>query len=336
MLEKPPIDDDTILSTLRRQYGLPVSTIKFLPIGNDFSAWVYRVDSDDETPYFLKLKRGSVDPAAGQVPHFLHNSGIPQIVAPLPTRQQQLWTETRGYTLILLPYIEGGSGMDLGLSDAQWIDYGAVLRQIHDSQPSDELLNYLECETFAPQWNASLFDRIEYGSFEDMTSRALAAFWRERSAEIRRIVARCESLGRSLQEQSPPLVLCHTDYHTANILLDAQGQIHVVDWDAPLLAPKERDLMFIVGSDQTNSREVALFFQGYGPADTDLVGIAYYRYEWVVQEFNDYATRILAMPDLGDESRRDALRHFRALFDPGDVVEAAYQSDEALSDDTGT
>jgi spectinomycin phosphotransferase len=137
------------------------------------------------------------------------------------------------------------------------------------------------------------------------------------------------------QQRSPALVLCHTDYHRANILLDAQGQIHVVDWDTPLLAPKERDLMFIAGDGAAQERYIQLFFEGYGPAEIDAVGIAYYRYEWVVQEFNDYAARIILSPDLSDNSRQDALRQFQQLFDPGDVVDLAYQSDDACFTGSG-
>ena len=42
-------------------------------------------------------------------------------------------------------------------------------------------------------------------------------------------------------------VLCHSDIHGGNILIADTGELYVVDWDDPILAPKERDLMFIGG-----------------------------------------------------------------------------------------
>jgi spectinomycin phosphotransferase len=42
-------------------------------------------------------------------------------------------------------------------------------------------------------------------------------------------------------------VLCHADLHTWNVLVDGDGRLWLVDWDEAILAPRERDLMFLVG-----------------------------------------------------------------------------------------
>jgi hypothetical protein len=41
--------------------------------------------------------------------------------------------------------------------------------------------------------------------------------------------------------------LCHSDIHAGNILIDVNDDFYIVDWDNPILAPKEHDLMFIGG-----------------------------------------------------------------------------------------
>jgi spectinomycin phosphotransferase len=82
-----------------------------------------------------------------------------------------------------------------------------------------------------------------------------------------------------LQDKSLDFVLCHADIHTANLLLDGQGRLFVVDWDQPILAPRERDLMFVtVGGFVTEERAETLFFQGYGKTEVDPLTMAYYRY----------------------------------------------------------
>jgi spectinomycin phosphotransferase len=107
-----------------------------------------------------------------------------------------------------------------------------------------------------------------------------------------------------------------------------------VDWDQPILAPKERDLMFVlgaVGGDARTPRQEDLFFQGYGSREIDPLTMAYYRYEWVVQEIGAWGEDVFLRDDVGDETRQDSAVHFRYLFDPGDVVEAAYESESRLS-----
>ena len=61
--------------------------------------------------------------------------------------------------------------------------------------------------------------------------------------------------------------LCHADIHTANILITPEQDMVIVDWDDTLLAPKERDLMFVLGGDAFQTREVRLFLEGYGKRD---------------------------------------------------------------------
>ncbi len=76
---------------------------------------------------------------------------------------------------------------------------------------------------------------------------------------IRTLVDRAETLGKNLQEQPSKFMLCHSDIHAGNVLMDRNNMIYIVDWDEPMMAPKERDLMFIgggVGNVVTNDIEV--------------------------------------------------------------------------------
>jgi spectinomycin phosphotransferase len=324
MLEKPNLSDEKIIASLRDHYGI-TAAIEFLPIGNDATAWVYRVVGEGGTAYFLKLKKGAVYEPSVTIPRFLKDNGIEQAVAPLPTRDGQLWAAVESFALILYPFIDGQSGMEVGLSDAQWVELGGILRKMHAIQLPDSLAAQVQRETFTPRWGKLVREldvKIPVMAYENPGSQALAAFWLERAAEIRQIVERAEALGRMLQNRALPFVLCHTDIHTANVLVDRADNLHIVDWDQPILAPKERDLMFML-----NTPGETLFFKGYGETAVDWTAFAYYRYEWVVQELGDYGARMFLMDDLGDETRADSLRGFRQLFDPGDVVDEAYEAD---------
>jgi len=325
MLEKPLIDEDQIILCLQESYALGVVSLEFLPIGSDPNSWVYKITSDNGK-YFLKIKKGEIYEPSIFIPSYLKGIGIEQVVAPLRTQLDELSVKLNDFTLILYPFIEGRVGMKVGLTDEQWRELGSVLKEIHSVQPPADLLQRVNKENFLLKWNLvieRLQDVITGGNTVDVFQIELSSFWKEKLGEIEHIVKRAKELGQELQSKRLDFVLCHTDVHTANIILSPKGEMFIIDWDNPIFAPKERDLMFIVGQEKNEK----LFFEGYGKVEIDPVALAYYRYEWVVQEFADYGERMFFMSGVGEETKKDALKSFVELFQPDDVVEAAYRFD---------
>ena len=332
MLERPNLADDRILACLQQQSGLEIISLEFLPLGNDPTAWVYKVSTAQNHNYFLKVKRGDIASASVYVPHHLHASGIEQIVAPIPNIDGELWTPLAEYVLILYPYIAGQTGMDLGLSTEQWTELGAILHKIHATHLSVEIAMKIPRESFVPnhKWSAAIRaiePKLTQTIFNDSYEAELAAFWNQHADEITRIISRTHELGRLVQAHSLPFVICHADIHTANVLVDAQEQLFIVDWDGVIFAPKERDLMFILGERSNTSAQEQAFLSGYGQTDISWLAIAYYRYEWVVQEIAEYAELVFLAPNIGDVTKQDAVRGFKQLFQTGDVVDQARASE---------
>lgn len=341
MLERPPLSDEVIANCLYHQYGITIKEISFLPVGYDSTASVFRVTTDDGTSYFLKTKTVPVAPAPLLIPHFLREIGIEQIVAPLPTLSGSLSAPMGdGYTAILYPFVEGRMGADGGLSLAQWTEFGQIVRRVHAAQLSSELSGQMRREPFVPlkrelAW--ALHREIATASYADPIHQELADFWRGRGAEIEKIFLRTEELGRMAEARQPEIVLCHADIHIFNVMVAPDERVFVIDWDETILAPKERDLMFLVDGTQPDGEALhpneplhpneASFRQGYGPTEVDPVILAYYRYEWAVQEIAEFGKQVLWSDEGGEITRLDGLRHFRALFDPGGEVEGAYRSD---------
>jgi spectinomycin phosphotransferase len=329
MIEKPALPDSEITHCVQSGYGIVAKALNFLPLGNDSSAWVYRLRADDDQEYFLKLRTGPVNMPALVVPHFLRARGIQQAVAPIRTLRGEGWQPLGAFHLVLYPFIAGRSGMQGGMRDQHWHELGQVLGKIHAVRPDTSGLGEVRVETFQLAWAdmvKNLQHKIDQTPFHHPLAGALANFWRSRRDEIARITTRAEDLGRRARQADLDQVLCHADIHTDNLLIEPSGALHIVDWDQPIFAPKERDLMFIPGVTET-SREASLFFDGYGPAEVNSLALAYYRYEWVVQEIGDYGERVFLHLDLGEETRADAVRGFKQLFQAGDVVEEAYQAD---------
>jgi len=113
MLEKPALADNAILACLQAGFGVRADSLEFLPIGNDATAWAYRVRVTGVN-YFLKVKSGKLKEAALTIPRYLRDQGLCQVVAPLPTPSGLLYHPLESFSLILYPFIAGLNGMQAG------------------------------------------------------------------------------------------------------------------------------------------------------------------------------------------------------------------------------
>jgi spectinomycin phosphotransferase len=332
MLEKPDISDEIIISRLNEEYNVRAAELTFLPLGADEGSAVYRLMGDDGTAYFLKLRRG-FDEISVTVPLFLRSQGVREIIVPFETRSKQGWADFGEYTMILYPYIEGNNGFEMELSDSQKRAFGASLQRIHTTKIPPELRGVIPHETFSPQWRERVRDlqrQVENGSFREPIAAKLANFIRATSNEIGYLITRTGELAAGLQSRSHELVLCHTDVHGANLLITNNDRFYIVDWDAPLLAPKERDLMFVGGGIDTlweSERDESLFYEGYGNVILDLPVLAYYRYERVIEDLAAYGEQLL-LTEEGGADREQAYRRFMVNFAPGQTIEIARKTDE--------
>lgn len=334
MLEKPNIEDSQIITCLQTNYGLNVVQLAFLPLGADRNTAVYRADSDDGTPYFVKLRGGVFDEMTILVPQFLHKQGIKQVIAPVPTVSRQLWTTINDFRLAVFPFVDGRSGYEVRLSGQHWVDFGRALKTLHSVELPPAFLARIQRETYSPRWREKvrLFQTmVETTAFADPVAAELAALLRQKREVVSRLVERAEQLAAVLQRQSPPLVLCHADIHIHNILIDGHDQLFIVDWDTLILAPKERDLMFTGGGQFANQRspqeEEGLFYRGYGAAAIDKRALAYYRHERIVQDIAEYCGQLL-LTDAGGLDREEGLRQLTGQFLPGQVIDMTFQSDK--------
>lgn len=334
MLERPDLQDERIIACLQDEYSVPGVQITFLPLGADLNTAVYRVVADDETPYFVKVRKGVFDSISVALPNFLRDLGIVQIIAPLSTKSGQLWADLDAFKVILYPFIVGKNGYEVGLSDRHWRDFGATLKCIHSAVLPPALIRRIQRETYSPQGREIVkmyLDRVEDSAFNDSVAVKLAAFLKSKRDEILDLAWRAERLDQALQARPPEFVLCHSDIHAGNILIDANGALYIVDWDDPILAPKERDLMFIGGAQgftgRTTQEEETQFYHGYGQTQIDPFALAYYRYERIIQDIAAYCEQLF-LTNSGGADREQSLRYLKSNFLPNGTVEVAYQSDK--------
>src|SRR4030095_11662823 len=333
MLEKPEIPDELIISRLQAEYEIRANELHFRPSG-DMNAAAYRVTTDNGVTHFLKLRKG-FDEIAVTVPIFLKSQGIEAIIVPCETKSKRHWVDFGEYKVILYPFVEGKDGFQIELSDAHRQILGVALKRIHTAKIPPELKRLIPQETYSPRWRdmlSLLQVQAESNSFHDAIIARLAEFIKSKRDEITYLVDRTEELASELQSKPSDFVLCHTDIHGRNILIGDNKKLYIVDWDAPLLAPKERDLMFIGGGIDNiwrSERDEAIFYEGYGKTEIDLSALAYYRYERIIQDVADYGEHaLLGEKDLAE--REQFYKYFTINFAPGTRLKIARKTDELL------
>ena len=332
MREAPELADATITRVLEERFGIRVAALTFLPVGNDAASWAYRVQATQGPAFFLKVRAGAGPMPGAAVPRHLHDLGVPNVLAPLATGAGASHVVVDRFALALFPLLDAGTGAEVGVSPAQWRQLGAALGRIHAVPQTPELTGMVGREAFRPT-RRELLPELEAllaaPAADDPVAAELARLWRARHDRIHELVERADTMGRQLARRRFPPVLCHADLHTWNVLVDADRQLWIVDWDEAILAPRERDLMFVVGGighGLVRPGDTDRFFQGYGRTSVDRRLLAYYRCAWAVQDIAAYGEEVLLLPALGQPSRRAAVEGFGDLFEPGNIVDLALAS----------
>ena len=299
------------------------------------NASVYKAETQKQLPYFVKIKNGHSHDISIAIMELLHHAKIQQIISPIKTIHAQSTQRINDFTLIVYPFIEGQDGFSRSLTDEQWLILGKTLRQIHEIEVPSSLQRRIRRETYSPKWREvvrSVYPHLEVEPNGDEIAVKLLAFMKEHLEAIQRLVDRAEQLAKKLHNEPTKFVLCHSDLHGGNILIDKTNNPYIVDWDEPIMAPKERDLMFIGGgvcNVWNKSFEEALFYKGYGKTEINRTILAYYRHERIVQDIAEYGQSLL-FTTVKDEDKLEMYKHFIGMFEPQGVVDIAFATDPFL------
>jgi spectinomycin phosphotransferase len=172
MLEKPDLPDETIISGLQSGLGLHGVQPTFLLLGADINTAVYRVNLENGTALFLKLRKGDFTEITVAVRIYLKEYGTQAIIPQLRTLSGQLWVRLDPYKMILYPFVEGRNSYEVDLSDRQWMAFGAALKAIHTTQLLPALHRLIPVEVNYLLWREKVrwFQaQIEGASFNDST-----------------------------------------------------------------------------------------------------------------------------------------------------------------------
>ena len=305
-MAKPALPEAVLRAALQREFAIDAEALEPLAHGVDTEAAGLRVRGSDGREWFAKLRRGRFAEIALALPAFLAGTGIREVVAPLAARDGRRCASLGELELAVYPFVTGSNGLDVELSGAHWLGLGRALRRIHDVALPAALAATIRRQTptrFANALRALLAQ----------SAPPLAAH-RE---PLRLALDRLERGAAELQARPHELVPCHSDIHAGNLLLAGGGALAIVDWDEPILAPRERDVMFVGGGYYANrcspEEERSRFLQGYGDVPLDPQTVATFRCERVIEDL------VLDC----EEATPDAARRVANILAPGGSLERA-------------
>jgi len=214
---------------------------------------------------------------------------------------------------------------------------GRAIRQVHEVDVPVYLKTQICREDFSPKWRdvvRFLYTHIDIAPNSDDIAANSWKFLEENRSTIHYIVERAEELSQKACCRPLEFVLCHSDIHGGDVLIDSKGALYIVDWDDLILAPKERDLLFIgggAGNVWNKPNEEKLFHEGYGQTEIDWTLLAYYRYERIVEYIADYAQELLLKPIKGN-NRLEMYKQFISMFEVNLVVDIAITTDKRINE----
>lgn len=323
-----PIEEQEIISLMKTYYGIDIQAVQFISGGADINACVYKADAKS-TSYFIKFKQGDHDEVNLSIIRLLHDSGIKEIILPILTLEGKLYQQVNHFHVISSPFIPAPNGFIKNLTEKQWKQLGQALHQIHATFVPIQIKQQLRKENYSPKWREmvkSLYNKIGSDITDDKITSDFKSYLKQNLSIIHQLVETAEALSHKIRPNFDTYVLCHADIHAGNVLVAADESIYIIDWDEPILAPKERDLMFIgggVGNVWNKSDEIHYFYQGYQKTNIDQTILSYYRCERIVEDIAQFAEALLAR-DQDIQSRLEMFGHFKSMFNPDGVVEIAF------------
>jgi spectinomycin phosphotransferase len=285
---EPTFDHNLLIDVLRHSYGLSVEQLTFVPKGE--VAYSYTVTCTDGIQDYLKVLDDTrlACTSASRFDFYLpltdklYAEGVFRYLShPIRTLDGALYTAFDGQPLILFNFIDGENPDEATLhTPAVWQRLARHVATIHNSV-SRVAADCPYTETFVIPFETALLDglyALDSITESDGEGRlALRDLLLPHQKAILGYLAQLHALAERARVLNPPLVLCHTDIHRMNLLLNATGDLYILDWEGAMLAPREHDLFMFTGDHFPAFLAEYRRWVDSAPLHAELFGFYFYR-----------------------------------------------------------
>lgn len=313
---EPDIDKAALTIELYQEYGIDVEKLVFVPKGMVASIYVVHCSGGD--CYFLKLFSDSRLARAG-VRHTglylpltwnLHYKKLlPNVPYPIKAKGGEFTANFGDQTLTLTNFIDGEVlGFEDPFSDEILAQLAGLVGILHRST-HDIGIEFTNVESFGIPFEDELLDGLD--ALERITDadnkgkQELKELLLHRRDEILGYLDRLKELQQIARAINKEKVLCHTDLHGDNMIMDPQGNIHVLDWEGAMLAPPEHDLFFFAWEDRFMDVFLPNYEREFGSVSLDSSVFGFYYYRRNLEDLTDWIVQILYENTEDEQNRED-------------------------------
>ena len=116
---------------------------------------------------------------------------------------------------------------------------------------------------------------------------------------------RLKELQASARAVEKSMVVCHTDLHGENLMMDERGNLYIIDLEGAMIAPPEHDLFFFAGYDYFWDLFLPNYEREFGPVNLDSKVFGFYYYRRNLEDLTDWVVRILYYNTGYEQDRED-------------------------------
>ncbi|MCG5462264.1 phosphotransferase [Micromonospora sp. MED01] len=322
-----------VAEQVRTGFSLQLSAMELVTSGADQHARLWLAQAADGSRYAVKLSGGGT-PAGLVVSAYLAGQGVPGIAAPLRSVDGRLSIDHDGRRLSVVPWVSDQRALDGPMTGAHWRAYGEVLAAVHAVPVTEELGRLLPAGgaayptiVTATRAVAECLRDPDPADLADPLVTELAGVWSAVADRLRFLTREVERRAAEQRDRPGSHVVCHGDPHLGNLLLGADGQVWLIDWDDAVLAPPECDLMFVRGgvlafAPITPDQQRAVL-DGYGTAEVDRARLAWFLAVRALDDLSDWTRQALDL-DAEAADRDRAARIVRGLVSQVGLVTLAH------------
>lgn len=320
MISEPNILIDDMRQWLIETYPLTVKTLEFMPYRE--CAWHYRVVDDTDAAYILKLSQNGLcgsgrisDQTIRAWQALYYEFGITQMPPPpLRGTTGAYINMLHDWTAVLVKYIEGTPAYQTALDETHQRLLGTLVARLHRCKlhPRERP----QPEDFSPRLAPMLrriLDEVQFSTRKYAPFHLkLLGILHKLAEPLAQKLAEFVRLQKLLQHDAglhADFVLCHGNPSPGNVIITPDNNVFLINWDAPVFAPRERDLYFLL-----DKPAVMLAYQnGVGDYNLRQEVLNFYQLAWDLGEIVDYGTRILFRRQSQAQNKHDVLALMRHL-----------------------